>query len=114
MSPIVKAVRSNKKLIKKIEPIGLNVCLVELPLNCSELMRDAETITVRNDKRTADIAENSKPNVPIKGKKVSTIETTNTIANEISTARENSILSNNIGSPIINREKNIALYRDRN
>ena len=114
MSPIVKAVRSNKKLMKKIEPIGLNVCFVELPLNRSELISEAEIITVRNDKRTADIAEYSNPNVPIKGRKLRTIETTITIAKEISTARENSILSNIMGSPMFYREKNIVLYRDRN
>ncbi|GJM17167.1 MAG: hypothetical protein DHS20C13_24940 [Thermodesulfobacteriota bacterium] len=88
-------------MIKKIEPIGFNVCFVELPLNCPELINEAETITVRNDKRTADIAENSKPNVPIRGRKLRTIDTTITIAKEISTTRENSILSNIMGSPVL-------------
>ena len=101
-------------MIKKIEPMGLNVCFAELPLNCSELISEAETITVRTDKRTADVAENSKPNVPIKGRKLRTMETTITIAKEINTARENSILSNIMGSPVFYREKNIVLYRDRN
>ena len=97
MSPIIKAVRISKKLMKKIEPIGFNVCFVEVLLTRSELISEAETITVRNDKRTADIAENSKPNVPIKGRKLRTIDTTITIAKEISTAPENSILSNIMG-----------------
>lgn len=99
-SPTINAERSNRKFIKYIDPRGAKSRFLEPFLDCSELINDAETITVRNDNNTADTAENSKPNVPIKGKKVSTMDTTNTIANEIKTIGENSILINVIGSPI--------------
>ena len=95
--------------IKKIEPIGSKNLFWELFLDCSELIREGEIITLSNDSSTADKAENSNPNVPIKGKKVKTIETTNTIANEINTIGENSILTNVIGSPIFYRESNCSL-----
>ena len=100
MSPTINAVRSNRRFIKKIEPIGSEITFLELFLDRSELISEAEIITVRSESSTAVTAENSKPRVPIKGKKVSTIDTTSTIANDINTIGENSILTNVIGCPI--------------
>ena len=69
-----------------------------------------DTNTLKNESSTALVAENSKPKVPINGKKVKVIDTTSTKANENSTLLEKSIFSNFIESPVTHRERNILTW----
>lgn len=97
--PIIYAHVSKRRFMIRIDPIVSEKFALVRFLISGELITEADKITPKIDSSTAVIAENSKPKVPIRGKKVKTIDVITTIANENTTLLEKSMFSNFIPDP---------------